>query len=116
MWDAVGFPENGAASSTLWIGSSGAHTPCHADTYGCNVVVQVYGRSVPSFCVRTFGALVDEVFVAGSFDSSASGVVLSASTKSGSSVGEEGLQNSQILRYIRFSVSGKFSGRLVLFT
>ncbi|KAL3286101.1 hypothetical protein HHI36_000614 [Cryptolaemus montrouzieri] len=30
--------------STIWIGSNGAHTPCHIDTYGCNVVVQVLGR------------------------------------------------------------------------
>lgn len=29
---------------TFWMGSENAHTPCHYDTYGCNVVVQVYGR------------------------------------------------------------------------
>ncbi|XP_035892657.1 HSPB1-associated protein 1 isoform X2 [Anopheles stephensi] len=29
---------------TFWIGSKQAHTPCHYDTYGCNIVVQVFGR------------------------------------------------------------------------
>ncbi|XP_053690269.1 HSPB1-associated protein 1 [Sabethes cyaneus] len=38
-----GFPEIGEDVS-FWLSSSGANTPCHYDTYGCNVVVQVYGR------------------------------------------------------------------------
>ncbi|KAE8745018.1 hypothetical protein FOCC_FOCC008330 [Frankliniella occidentalis] len=42
-WDAFGFPEKGAEDSTIWIGSEGAHTPCHFDTYGCNLVAQVIG-------------------------------------------------------------------------
>lgn len=29
---------------SFWLGSKGAHTSCHYDTYGCNIVVQVYGR------------------------------------------------------------------------
>lgn len=29
---------------SFWIGSRYAHTPCHYDSYGCNIVVQVYGR------------------------------------------------------------------------
>lgn len=29
---------------TFWLSSTDAHTPCHFDTYGCNIVVQVYGR------------------------------------------------------------------------
>uniref|UniRef100_A0A182QT04 JmjC domain-containing protein n=1 Tax=Anopheles farauti TaxID=69004 RepID=A0A182QT04_9DIPT len=40
---AFGFPEIDE-DITFWIGSAGAHTPCHYDTYGCNIVVQVYGR------------------------------------------------------------------------
>jgi HSPB1-associated protein 1 len=28
---------------TLWLGSLGAHTPLHYDTYGCNVVCQISG-------------------------------------------------------------------------
>lgn len=30
--------------STLWIGTNGAQTPCHYDTYGYNLVVQLHGR------------------------------------------------------------------------
>ncbi|KAI5747090.1 hypothetical protein M8J77_010939 [Diaphorina citri] len=43
-WDLVGFPEQGFNETTLWIGSRGAHTPCHSDTYGYNLVAQVIGR------------------------------------------------------------------------
>ena len=43
-WGALGFPERGVENSTLWIGSPGANTPCHIDTYGCNLVAQVSGR------------------------------------------------------------------------
>ena len=39
----LGFPEI-RDDITVWFGSNGAHTPCHYDTYGCNIVVQVYGR------------------------------------------------------------------------
>ncbi|XP_044745865.1 HSPB1-associated protein 1 [Coccinella septempunctata] len=35
-----------ANDSTIWIGTKGAHTPCHIDTYGCNVVVQIYGQKL----------------------------------------------------------------------
>lgn len=28
----------------FWLGSKGANTPCHYDTYGFNIVVQVYGH------------------------------------------------------------------------
>uniref|UniRef100_A0A182MJV4 JmjC domain-containing protein n=1 Tax=Anopheles culicifacies TaxID=139723 RepID=A0A182MJV4_9DIPT len=38
-----GFPEV-EEDITFWIGSAQAHTPCHYDTYGCNIVVQVFGR------------------------------------------------------------------------
>ncbi|XP_053672071.1 HSPB1-associated protein 1 [Anopheles nili] len=38
-----GFPEVDN-DITFWISSAQAHTPCHYDTYGCNIVVQVYGR------------------------------------------------------------------------
>ncbi|KAF4531961.1 hypothetical protein B566_EDAN010208 [Ephemera danica] len=43
-WGSLGFPERGGKDSTLWISSQGAHTPCHVDTYGCNLVAQIYGR------------------------------------------------------------------------
>lgn len=43
-WNHVGFSEQGIDETTLWIGSRGAHTPCHMDTYGCNLVAQVIGR------------------------------------------------------------------------
>lgn len=42
-WSSFGFPEIDMGGSTLWIGSGGAHTPCHYDTYGCNLVAQLYG-------------------------------------------------------------------------
>ncbi|XP_032486666.1 HSPB1-associated protein 1 isoform X1 [Phocoena sinus] len=44
MWSDFGFPGRNGQESTLWIGSMGAHTPCHLDTYGCNLVFQVQGR------------------------------------------------------------------------
>lgn len=28
----------------FWLGSKGANTPCHYDTYGFNIVVQIYGK------------------------------------------------------------------------
>lgn len=37
---------NDASKSTLWLGTSGAHTPCHMDTYGYNFVGQLQGRLV----------------------------------------------------------------------
>ena len=30
--------------STLWVGSDEAYTPCHCDTYGCNLVAQLSGK------------------------------------------------------------------------
>ncbi|KAK4884522.1 hypothetical protein RN001_000793 [Aquatica leii] len=44
LWEAFGFSECNVDDSTFWLGSKGAHTPCHQDTYGCNIVAQVYGR------------------------------------------------------------------------
>lgn len=43
-WDMFGFPERSAVQTTFWCGSEGAYTPCHYDTYGFNIVVQLYGR------------------------------------------------------------------------
>ncbi|XP_036739383.2 HSPB1-associated protein 1 isoform X3 [Manis pentadactyla] len=43
-WSDFGFPGRNGQESTLWIGSRGAHTPCHLDSYGCNLVFQVQGR------------------------------------------------------------------------
>ncbi|XP_075037274.1 HSPB1-associated protein 1 [Mixophyes fleayi] len=43
-WADFGFPERDGRESTLWVGSLGANTPCHIDSYGCNLVLQVEGR------------------------------------------------------------------------
>ncbi|XP_040296803.1 HSPB1-associated protein 1 isoform X2 [Bufo bufo] len=43
-WADFGFPGRGGRDSTLWVGSRGANTPCHIDSYGCNLVLQVQGR------------------------------------------------------------------------
>ncbi|XP_071451210.1 HSPB1-associated protein 1 homolog [Hetaerina americana] len=43
-WGCLGFHGRNGQESTLWVGSHGAHTPCHADTYGFNLVAQLYGR------------------------------------------------------------------------
>ncbi|KAG8226610.1 hypothetical protein J437_LFUL007683 [Ladona fulva] len=43
-WGCLGFTGRDGKESTLWIGSHGAHTPCHADTYGFNLVAQLIGR------------------------------------------------------------------------
>ncbi|KAM5276399.1 HSPB1-associated protein 1 isoform 3-T3 [Hipposideros larvatus] len=40
IWSDFGFPGRNGQESTLWIGSLGAHTPCHLDSYGCNLVFQ----------------------------------------------------------------------------
>lgn len=44
-FSAFGFP-HAADDSTLWLSSSGANTPCHYDSYGCNIVVQAFGKYV----------------------------------------------------------------------
>lgn len=41
-YSRLGFDE--VQDISFWLGSQGAHTSCHYDTYGCNIVVQVYGR------------------------------------------------------------------------
>ena len=43
-WGPFGFEGRGGADSTLWAGSDEAYTPCHFDTYGCNLVAQIWGR------------------------------------------------------------------------
>ncbi|KAM4731663.1 HSPB1-associated protein 1 homolog isoform 2-T3 [Anableps anableps] len=43
-WSEFGFEGRNGNESTLWIGTEGANTPCHLDTYGCNLVLQVQGR------------------------------------------------------------------------
>ncbi|XP_068245734.1 HSPB1-associated protein 1 homolog isoform X2 [Palaemon carinicauda] len=43
-WGKFGFPGRGIQDSTLWIGTAGANTPCHIDTYGCNLVAQIQGK------------------------------------------------------------------------
>ncbi|XP_033099617.1 HSPB1-associated protein 1 homolog isoform X2 [Anneissia japonica] len=43
-WSDLGFEGHDGTQSTIWIGSEGANTPCHYDTYGCNLVLQVVGK------------------------------------------------------------------------
>ncbi|KAL9897737.1 HSPB1 associated protein 1 [Glossina fuscipes fuscipes] len=38
-----GFPE-AHKDCTFWLSSKNQNTPCHYDTYGCNIVVQIYGK------------------------------------------------------------------------
>ena len=35
-----------AEHGTLWIGSYGAHTPLHYDSYGRNIILQIYGEKL----------------------------------------------------------------------
>ncbi|XP_048455218.1 HSPB1-associated protein 1 homolog [Rhincodon typus] len=44
IWSDFGYPGRDARDSTLWIGTEAANTPCHLDSYGCNLVLQVQGR------------------------------------------------------------------------
>ena len=43
-WADLGFPSRAGEESTLWIGTKGANTPCHQDSYGTNLVAQLVGR------------------------------------------------------------------------
>ncbi|XP_069011081.1 HSPB1-associated protein 1 homolog isoform X1 [Embiotoca jacksoni] len=43
-WSEFGFEGRNGRESTLWIGTERANTPCHLDSYGCNLVLQVQGR------------------------------------------------------------------------
>nr|XP_040025984.1 HSPB1-associated protein 1 homolog isoform X2 [Gasterosteus aculeatus aculeatus] len=43
-WSDFGFEGRDGRESTLWVGSARANTPCHLDSYGCNLVLQVEGR------------------------------------------------------------------------
>ncbi|XP_022084577.1 HSPB1-associated protein 1-like [Acanthaster planci] len=43
-WSDLGFEHRDGRQSTIWIGSEGAFTPGHYDTYGFNLVAQIYGR------------------------------------------------------------------------
>ncbi|XP_039263456.2 uncharacterized protein LOC120339404 [Styela clava] len=43
-WNSLGFHNKDGGDSTMWLGTTGAHTLCHYDTYGFNMVVQISGR------------------------------------------------------------------------
>lgn len=43
-WGDLGVLEEHSQEAVFWYGSTGAHTQCHYDTYGTNVIVQVHGR------------------------------------------------------------------------
>lgn len=43
-FEKLGFAKSITEDILFWLGSTGANTPCHYDTYGFNIVVQVYGR------------------------------------------------------------------------
>ena len=40
-WSNLGFADEEGKDMAIWIGSKGAHTVCHYDTYGYNLVAQV---------------------------------------------------------------------------
>jgi HSPB1-associated protein 1 len=42
-WRTLGIDKDGIRS-TFWFGSAGAHTACHYDTYGTNLVAQLFGE------------------------------------------------------------------------
>jgi len=42
-WSFTGLTGRNGHDTTLWIGTKGAHTPCHQDSYGYNLVVQLIG-------------------------------------------------------------------------
>ncbi|XP_007227984.3 HSPB1-associated protein 1 homolog isoform X3 [Astyanax mexicanus] len=44
VWSDFGYSGRDGRESTLWIGTNGANTPCHLDTYGYNLVFQIQGR------------------------------------------------------------------------
>ncbi|CAG2210944.1 HSPBAP1 [Mytilus edulis] len=43
-WSVFGLDNRDGNDSTIWIGSEGCYTNCHYDTYGFNLVAQIYGR------------------------------------------------------------------------
>lgn len=43
-WGVFGYRGRGGRDSVLWVGSEGACTPCHYDTYGYNLVAQLSGQ------------------------------------------------------------------------
>ena len=55
-WSVFGFDGRDGTQSTYWLGSQGANTVCHYDTYGCNLVAQIYGRYVP--LLNPFSAII----------------------------------------------------------
>ena len=48
-WADFGIPHVNAATSTLWLGTAGCHTPLHYDSYGNNVILQLHG--VKRWCI-----------------------------------------------------------------
>jgi len=46
-WAKLGLSKRDGSDSTLWAGTRGSHTPCHQDSYGCNLVCQMSGTK---FC------------------------------------------------------------------
>jgi len=48
-WSETGLDcnlDSNGKNSTLWIGTKGAFTPCHQDSYGYNLVAQITGKYV----------------------------------------------------------------------
>lgn len=44
-WSDMGFHNLDGLDSTFWLGSQYSYTPLHSDSYGCNLVAQLEGRS-----------------------------------------------------------------------
>ena len=44
QWKDFGLPDFNGEQSTIWLGSEGANTPGHQDSYGFNLVTQLVGK------------------------------------------------------------------------
>ena len=51
-WSKFGFDHRDGKQSTFWLGTKGAYTVCHYDTYGCNLVAQIYGRYASHYLLK----------------------------------------------------------------
>ncbi|XP_019873243.2 HSPB1-associated protein 1-like isoform X2 [Aethina tumida] len=45
-WKVFGFPEINYEKSTFWFGSKNSHTSLHQDSYGYNLILQIYGKKM----------------------------------------------------------------------
>ena len=43
-WGCAGLAGRGGSKTVFWMGTAGAYTPCHYDSYGYNIVAQLHGH------------------------------------------------------------------------